>query len=181
MSALIARGVTPGGRLAGSLPPAPDTAPPGPGLVPQGALVAFEFGQMQAETLVAVAALGPLRITPWRMVLVEGLTTMPDVPGVITDPGDPVLRVFACTGAPGCLQANGATRPLARALGPRLTGGQVLHVSGCAKGCAWPARAPLTIVATPAGYDLIRDGHAMDPPDRTALSPHDLTQLSEFS
>ena len=37
-------------------------------------LVGFEFGQMQAETLAALADLGALRVTPWRMLLIEGLT-----------------------------------------------------------------------------------------------------------
>ena len=50
-----------------------------------------------------------------------------------------MLRVIACTGAPGCLQAHAATRPLARALAPKLT--ETLHVSGCAKGCAHPDRS----------------------------------------
>ena len=32
-----------------------------------------------------------------------------------------------------------------------------LHVAGCAKGCAHPAAARLTLVATQDGFDLIRD------------------------
>ena len=39
-----------------------------------------------------------------------------------------------------------------------------LHISGCAKGCAHPAAAPLTLVATADGFDLIRDGSARDAP-----------------
>ncbi len=178
MAALIARGARPAGATRA---PAPALAPPGPGLTPQGALVGFEFGQMQAETFAALGDLGALRVTPWRMLLVEGLEAMPDLPGLITDPGSALLRVHACTGAPGCLQAAAPTRDLARALAPRVPGGQVLHVSGCAKGCGWPARADLTLTATGAGFDLIRGGTAADPPSRTGLAPADLVDLPEFS
>ena len=76
----------------------------------------------------------------------------PELAGLITRADDPMLRVIACTGAPGCLQAHAATRPLARALAPHVT--QTLHVSGCAKGCAHPGAAPLTLTATPDGFDL---------------------------
>ncbi|MEO5614275.1 MAG: precorrin-3B synthase [Cypionkella sp.] len=155
-------------------------APPKPGTFAQGQLVGFEFGQMQAETLAALAELGPLRVTPWRMLLIEGLAEAPQIPGVITQPDDPMLRVVACTGAPGCLQAHAATRPLARALAPKLT--ETLHVSGCAKGCAHPTAAPLTLTATPTGFALIRDGTASGTPLRDGLSAADLieTFLNEF-
>lgn len=150
--------------------PAPSAPPPAPGLCPEGALVAFAFGQMQAETLASLAALGhPLRLTPWRMLLIAGLQALPTVPGLITTPDDPLLRVTACTGAPGCPQALGPTRDLARCLAPLGTGH--LHVSGCAKGCAHPGAARLTLVATATGYDLIRNGTAADTPDLTSLTP----------
>ncbi|MCX7276659.1 MAG: precorrin-3B synthase [Burkholderiales bacterium] len=142
--------------------------PAQPGAVPPGWLVGAEFGQLTAATLDALARLGPLRMTPWHMLLVEGATQAPDLAGLITHPGDPLLRVVACTGAPGCLQALAATRPLARALAPHVPAGHLLHVSGCSKGCAHP-RAALTLVATPAGFDLIRNGAASASPDVQAL------------
>ena len=145
-------------------------------------LVAFEFGQMQAETLAALADLGPLRVTPWRMLLIEGAITAPDLPGLITRADDPMLRVVACTGAPGCLQAHGETRNLARALAPHLR--ETLHVSGCAKGCAHPGPAALTLTATPTGFALIRGGAASGTPIRDGLSADDLIAspsiLTEF-
>ncbi|MCA0407247.1 MAG: precorrin-3B synthase [Proteobacteria bacterium] len=150
----------------------PDSlTPPLPGLHPQGALIGFAFGQMQAETLAALAHLGNLRITPWRMLLVEGATTLPDLPEIITRGDDPMLRVIACTGAPGCVQAHQPTRALARALAPLIRKQGLLHLSGCAKGCAHPDPAPLTLVATPEGFDLIRDGNAAAPPAITGLPP----------
>ena len=38
--------------------------------------------------------------------------------------------------------------------------GVVVHVSGCAKGCAHPAAAPLTIVGTRGAARVIADGTA---------------------
>jgi precorrin-3B synthase len=152
--------------------PAPSAASfsPEPGPVAEGALVGFEFGQVPADMLTAISGLGALRVTPWRMLLVEGISAMPDLPGLITQPNDPLLRVIACTGAPGCLQAAQPTRALARSLAPHLPDGIVLHVSGCAKGCAHPAAAILTLTAQAAGFDLIRNGHARDLPLRSGLT-----------
>lgn len=177
MAALLKRLPLPK-RFATKRRPAAPNATPGP--TPQGQLAGFEFGQMQAQTLAALADLGPLRLTPWRMLLIEGHIDAPQIPGVITDANDPMLRVIACTGAPGCLQAHAATRDLARALAPKLT--ETLHVAGCAKGCAHPTAAPLTLTATPTGFNLIRKGTASGPPLREGLSAADLiaTFLNEF-
>ena len=124
-----------------------------------GTLVGLEFGQMQARTLAALAKLAPIRLTPWRMLLLENLTTVRDIDGLITDPTDPRLNVVACTGAPGCPQALSDTRTLARQLAPHTP--QLLHVSGCAKGCAHPSAAPITLTATaPDTFDLIHNGTA---------------------
>ena len=172
MAAHVAHAALPDGFTVAPAPPLPR---PVPGLHSQGALVAFAFGQMQADTLAGLAALGhDLRLTPWRMVLVDGLRTpqndpAQNDPALITAPGDPLLRVTACTGAPGCPQALGPTRALARALASLVRDG--LHVSGCTKGCAHPGAAPITLVATPQGYDLIRNGTAADTPHLTGLSP----------
>ena len=166
----LPRGVVQGrGRMAAlagqPLPDGFDTAmtvipfAPLPGPVALGQMFGLEFGQMTAETL-AVLADFPIRITPWRMILIEG--DVPALPGFITDPADPRLNVTACTGAPGCPQALQPTRDLARRLAPQVPAGQHLHVSGCAKGCAHPAPADLTLTATPQGFTLIRNGRATD-------------------
>ena len=169
MAALDAGGIVPPGCTT---PPAKPLPSPAPGLHPDGALVALAFGQMRAETLHQIAALGhEIRPTPWRMLLIVGATTLPDIPGLITDPGDPILRITACTGAPGCPQALGDTRQLARHLAPHLTAAQTLHISGCAKGCAHPGPAQTTLTATGQGYDLILNGTAHDTPSLTGLTP----------
>lgn len=124
---------------------------PVPGPVAAGYLAAFAFGQVRAESF---RKLGPVRLTPWRMVLIEGARDVPEIPGLIADPADPLLRVVACTGAPGCPQALGNTRDAARRLARIVPGGRTLHVSGCAKGCAHPGPADMVTVATDGGWRL---------------------------
>jgi len=41
---------------------------------------------------------------------------------------------------------------------------ETIHLSGCAKGCAHPKKATLTIVGSPAGCELVADGSARDAP-----------------
>ena len=154
------------------LMPAAAAMRPEPGMTAIGALVGFEFGQMRAQMLTALASLGAaLRVTPWRMLLIEGASGMPRIEGLITSPADPRLRVTACTGAPGCPQALGPTRSLARALAAFVPPGAHLHVSGCTKGCAHPHPASVTLVAAPDGLALIRQGRASDTPARRGLAP----------
>ncbi|TWI34533.1 precorrin-3B synthase [Paracoccus sulfuroxidans] len=182
----IARGgVTAGrGRMRDRLPPMPEGAvarpetgqPPAIGPVPGGWLLGFAFGQITPDQLRAAAAHGPLRLTPWRALLIEGLALPPRVPGAILVPDDPLLRIHACTGAPACPQGLADVRALARRLAPGLRPGQSLHVSGCAKGCAHRGRADVTLVArSPDTFDMIRDGTirdaALGPPLRTADIP----------
>jgi precorrin-3B synthase len=46
----------------------------------------------------------------------------------------------------------------------------LLHLSGCAKGCAHPGAAPAVLVGGPDGYAVIRDGRAGDRPLATGLT-----------
>lgn len=147
------------------------------GAVEYGFLVGLAFGQINAETLYDLSKLGALRLTPWRMVLVEGIRDAPEVSGLITDPNDPLLRVVACTGAPACSQALAAVRPLAQTLAPRIPKGTIAHVSGCAKGCAHPRAADLTLVATSEGYNYMRNARANDTPERRHIRPEDVSEL----
>ena len=186
-----------GGELRGTRPASPpdtlrvspsrsgggsaaDTADPEPPAEPGHVLgVAAPFGRLDSAQLDALArgalraGASELRLTPWRALLIPGLTRAAAerlaeacvAAGLITDPGDPRLRVAACPGAPGC--HRGTTPVLDHAarwaalLGPgRIDDGIVLHVSGCAKGCAHPATAPLTLVAEDGRYRLVCDGSA---------------------
>ena len=163
MRALLQRVALPAGWIEA---PAhhPRAEAPAPGLVAAGALAGLEFGQMEAGILLALSRLGALRVTPWRLILIEGLTRMPTLPGLLTAPDDPLLRVIACTGAPGCGQAAQPTRAAARALAPLVPRGAVLHVSGCEKGCAHPAPTAYAITGRADGFDFIRNGAAKDAP-----------------
>ncbi len=156
--------------------------------------IAPPFGWMNADGLrllsrqMAEAGAVDLRLTPWRTLLVPGLTSTtahallaaltsssasgPDAP--ILDPADARLTVAACSGAPACHRATTPVRAdaerLAAALGPDRSPGIALHVSGCAKGCAHPGPAPSTLVGRDGLYDLVRHGSAGDRPVRRGLS-----------
>lgn len=181
MARLLARGAELPAVLAGTARPAPGQTPPAPGPHALGRLVGFPFGRLRAETLAALAAAGSaLRLTPWRMILVEDISNLPLLAGMVSDADDPRLRVEACSGAPACPQALAPVRDLALALAPSVPVGRRLHVSACAKGCAHPAATDAVLTATPTGFDLARGARAGDPPRRRALSPHDLLQHPEI-
>jgi precorrin-3B synthase len=157
--------------LADNAKPTSTSASLNPGIYPSGALVGLAFGQMQSATLEYLAGLGSgLRLTPWRMILVEGLRDMPEHEGIVTRTDDPLLRIVACTGAPGCPEAQTETRMLAASLAPHLAPDTRLHVSGCSKGCAHPRAADITLVGTPNGFDLVRNGSARGVPVRRGLT-----------
>ena len=135
-------------------------------------MVGLAFGQLQNETLAFLAGLAPgLRMTPWRMILIEGLYEMPRHSGIVTQADDPLLRVTACTGAPGCPEAHAETRKLAAALASCVPADSHLHVSGCVKSCAHPGPSRVTLVGTPNGFDLVHDGSARDEPALRGLDP----------
>jgi len=129
------------------------------------------FGRADADALAALAEASgarALRGAPGRALLAIGVRD-PDALrrraaalGFITDPADPRRRVAACPGAPACAAALTETRALAGALAPLVPAGALLHVSGCAKGCAHPRAATRTLVGTPQGLGLIRRGRAGD-------------------
>ncbi|TCH98173.1 precorrin-3B synthase [Roseococcus sp. SYP-B2431] len=162
---------------SGTTPP-PARAPAEPiGRHAAGAIgVAGAFGTLDAPVLAAFAeALPPqalLRPAPGRALLVlgigveEGGTLLATAGrlGLVTDPSDPRRRIAACPGAPACASAEAATRPLAAALAalPDLPG--MLHVSGCAKGCAHPGPAAITLVGRDGGFGLVRAGGPRDLP-----------------
>jgi precorrin-3B synthase len=74
--------------------------------------------------------------------------------------------VIACPGAPACAAASAPTQAhaalLAEALRPLLARGATVHVSGCAKGCAHPGRADLTLVGGSPAYAVLAGGAPAD-------------------
>ncbi len=158
--------------------------------------VAAPFGRLDATQLDALArgaqraGASELRITPWRALLVPGLSVQATAAlaetcvaaGWIVDSADPRLRVAACAGAPGC--RRGTTPVLddaarwAKLLGPGDgADGIALHVSGCAKGCAHPGPASLTLVGTEGRYGLVADGTAADAPVASGLDAEEAHRL----
>jgi precorrin-3B synthase len=145
---------------------------------PFGRMRAADFAEL-ARAARAEGASG-LRLTPWRTMVAVGLE--PDraprlaeqvaALGFIVAPDDPRLGIVACPGAPACAHAESDTQSDARRFAELLPPlrGIVLHVSGCAKGCARASPAPLTLVGRPRGYDLVLDGCAGDPPAHRGLS-----------
>ena len=132
---------------------------------------AAPFGEIDAVRFRALIerarALGAssLRLTPWRAFLIVGLDprgaeslvhSMSEL-GFIVDADDPRLRIAACPGAPACMHGHRRVRDDATRWAALLPKGDgvILHVSGCAKGCARPSATAATLTATATGYDLI--------------------------
>ena len=156
-----------------------------------GAAAAFgEIDAVRFKALIENArALGAssLRLSPWRAFLVTGLDasgadslvdSMTEL-GFIVDLDDLRLRIAACPGAPACMHGHRSVRDDATAWAAKLPKGDgvILHVSGCAKGCARPLATAVTLTATANGYDLILGGRPGDLPVRRNLSGAEVEQL----
>jgi precorrin-3B synthase len=160
----------------------------------QGAFGAgLPFGRIEAETLEGLAALSErfadttLRTTPWRALMLAGVNASDaeelgrDVAalGLIADASDPRLRIYACVGAPACRSASVDARGGASRIAASFSaiGGEILHISGCAKSCAHRGPASVTLVGRDGRYDLVRNGGAGDRPSLTGLSIDDAIAL----
>ncbi|WP_244409239.1 precorrin-3B synthase [Streptomyces albofaciens] len=180
---------------ATAAPPAPTRpAPPRPGLVttPDGtsatalSLLA-PLGRLTSAHLRELAAIaardgaGELRMTPWRGVVLPGLsaetagTRLRDLAatGLVTDPASPWYGLGACTGRPGCAKSLADVRADAVAAVAAVTTGTAVptaggtdplpvHWSGCARRCGHPHGAWVDVVATGDAYEVsvrgTRDG-----------------------
>jgi len=99
--------------------------------------------------------------------------------GFVTHANGPRRRIVACPGAPACTSGLIAARSIAAEIArdvPLAGEGLTLHVSGCAKGCAHPASAPLTIVGTEHGCGVIANDTARVTPS-TYLEPSQLIAM----
>lgn len=154
--------------------PALPVPPATPGPRPEGFLLGVAFGSMSEAALRGLldqTGAEQIVLTPWRMMLLPGVTEARR-PGFVTQPGGRLLSTHACPGAPGCASATVQTRALALALAEKAKGS--LHVSGCAKGCALPRAADVTLVGRDGAFDLVRGGASWDEPARRGLRPDDL-------
>jgi precorrin-3B synthase len=146
--------------------------------------IAPAFGQADAPTLSQLASVArdfgarALRPAPGRALLLagldedgaNGLIAAAGGLGFIARADDPRRRIAACAGKPACASAFIPTRALAAAIAPHLSaysGDVTLHISGCAKGCAHPAPAALTVVGSERGCGIVHEGSARDEPLRT--------------
>jgi precorrin-3B synthase len=152
----------------------------------QGAVaLAPPFGQMEAAQLARLADLadrhgdGALRPTPWKSIAIAGVArsaeaalcrTAADL-GLITEAADPRLGIVTCAGAPACARGEVETHSAASVLArSRRAGDPLLHLSGCAKGCAHPGPAAVTLVGAAGCFDLVRDGRPGDAPEARGLT-----------
>ncbi|NDW46918.1 cobalamin biosynthesis protein CobG [Ruegeria sp. PrR005] len=151
--------------------------PLAPGETALGPLYGAAFGQLPAQALAALlrdSGATRLRVTPWRLILLEGARAVP-APDFVTHASDPLLTTDACPGAPYCPQAQAETRDLARVLAGRVSGS--LHISGCAKGCARMGAADITLVGNGGRFDLVKQGRAGDEPCQRGLTPETLKTM----
>ncbi len=140
--------------------------------------IGFPVGHTHAGTFNNLLRVGRdrgatgFRTAPGRALLVLGFAASDALEftaaarrwGYITEPRDPGRRVIACPGAPIC--KSGAIE--ARVLAPEVARGtilllrrdEVIHISGCAKGCAYQGAAALTAIGRDGRCDLFVDGTA---------------------
>ncbi len=159
----------------------------GPGAFGLGA----PFGRLDAGILKAAADLagrygdGTLRVTPWKSFLLwdvkpgdaDEILRVAGRAGLVVDADDPRRRIVTCAGQPRCPSAHVDTQADAAFLAARLPGEGLVHLSGCAKGCAHPGAAALTLVAAGQGYGVVRDGCAADAPEIDGVALGDLPAL----
>jgi precorrin-3B synthase len=154
------------------------------------ALLVPAFGQIQAEALAGLAGLavrygeGGLRPTPWKSLCIAGIAasdaetvlSASAALGLVTWADDGRLSIITCAGAPACSRAEVETITTAAIIArTRRAGDALLHLSGCAKGCAHPGPAPLTLVGHEGKFDLVRGGKASETPETRDVA---LAQIS---
>ena len=179
--------------LAQTLPAAPrrTSLAPALGFHPYGAdgvgavLLGPPFGQMRAAQLASLADLaerwgdGALRPTPWKSLAVAGVAARDEgflrdaasQIGIMSNPADRRLGIVTCVGAPACLHATVETLDAALTLAARRGAGDPpIHLSGCAKGCAHPGPAAVTLVGERGRFAFIRDGRPGDEAEARGLT-----------
>jgi precorrin-3B synthase len=123
-------------------------------LAPLGRLAAA-----QLDWLAGQVTGRPVRVTPWRSVVLPGLAdpagTLREAAGLGfgVDEQSPWLRVTACAGQPGCASALADVQADAASFAGRWPG-RIVHVSGCARHCGRPAATEVDVTATSEGYEI---------------------------
>jgi precorrin-3B synthase len=133
--------------------------------------IALPYGSMPANKLIALTqsaiTLGAteIRLAPGRAFLFLGQPSTANQPlqatatalGFVTSATDPRTRIAACPGTPACASGQIATRDIAETIAAENADilDFTLHISGCAKGCAHPGPAALTLVGGENGAGLV--------------------------
>jgi precorrin-3B synthase len=158
--------------------------------------IAPGFGHATAESFCALADLaakdGARRIAfaPERIILLiafapgraAAMSAHAERLGFIARADDRRRRIVACSGKPACASGLIPARALAAELAAKVTTlPPLVHISGCAKGCAHAGRAPLTVVGTDRGCGIIRNGSARDLPSRHVDASDLGRQIAEFA
>lgn len=177
--ALVARFNMPALPLAGIIPTHPIGVHRIDGAPVLG--VSPAYGQMHADRLAALVrslsscGATEFRLAPHRTLLVRGLSEAAlaaaqdaaQREGFWCTNKAPGRSISICAGAAGCASASFDTHAAADALvayaADLLDGTVDVHVSGCPKGCAHPARAAVTLCGTADGVGLVVNGKASDP------------------
>ncbi|MBK4721854.1 precorrin-3B synthase [Azospirillum sp. YIM DDC1] len=153
--------------------------------------VAFPFGRLDVDRLEALAALThEIRITPWRALLLaapqDGAAEKATALGGILDHHDIRLKLTACSGVTGCDVGTTDTHADGLAIAARAAGlleaVRMVHVSGCAKGCAHPGAADVTLTAREGVYDVALNAAPGGAPWRSGLTPSEaVTAVASLS
>ncbi|MBP2232065.1 precorrin-3B synthase [Azospirillum agricola] len=163
-------------------PPHPDLLPGGKKEHDAWLTVAFPFGRLTCAALSALSDLThEIRLTPWRALLL--VRPAPEAAaqaaalGAILTPADRRLKLTACSGLRGCDVGTTDTHTTALAIadraGPLLDRVRMVHVSGCAKGCAHPGAADVTLTARDGVYDVALNAKPGAASRHAGLSPDD--------
>jgi len=160
--------------------------------------VGLTFGYAQADTLNALtesarvldarwARPAPdrtLMFGPFQRTRVKAIRDEARRFGLAVEAADPRRRIVACPGAPSCASGLIASRRLAAEIAEEVEfagAGIALHVSGCAKGCAHPFPAPLTVIGTAQGAGLVRNATARAAPSYYVDEADVAAAVDEFS
>jgi precorrin-3B synthase len=160
--------------------------------------VGLAFGHADAATLKGLAEAADasraagIRAGAGRVLMTVGLTqnsaaafaASAERLDFIVSTGDPRRRVIACAGSPVCSSAHIAARALAPRVAELLAAGQddtrIVHISGCAKGCAHAGKAALTVVGRPDGCALVANGSVHDAPVASVASAEILDAIAMY-
>lgn len=142
--------------------------------------VGLAYGQTSAAHLErlmqGLAALGAneVRLAPHRSLIVLGLAdaaidpaiALAEREGFWTRADEPGNAIAVCAGSTGCASGRFDTKAAADLLVAQapdlLDGSLTVHISGCAKGCAHPRAAALTLAGQDNGVTLAIDARAAD-------------------